>query len=120
MPTNPKKLVFNTVLLFLRDVFIEDEETATNLYSLALEGFISMEMHHSRAQCMKHLGNLANKQGHTSKVIGFWMTAHPMFEWSLQVKDVTQIDARLSTVDKTHQKSFLQLTTLSVPDWSLT
>ncbi|KAJ7302844.1 hypothetical protein DFH08DRAFT_945524 [Mycena albidolilacea] len=32
------------------------------------------------------------------------------------VKDVAQIDARLSTVDKAHQKSLLELTALSAPD----
>jgi hypothetical protein len=37
----------------------------------------------------------------------------------LQAKDVAQIDVRLSTVDKAHWKSLLQLTTLSVPDQSL-
>jgi hypothetical protein len=68
---------------------------------------------------MVRLGDLANEQGHTSKAIGFWKTARPLFEQSLQAKDVAQIDVRLSTVDKAHQKSLLQLTTLSAPDWAL-
>jgi hypothetical protein len=37
----------------------------------------------------------------------------------LQAKDVAKIDVRLSTVDKDHQKSLLQLTTLSALDHSL-
>jgi hypothetical protein len=78
-----------------------------------------MDVHRSRAKCMVHLGDLANKQGHASKAIGFWTTAHPLFERSLQAKDVAQIDARLSTVDKACQKSLLQLITLSAPDRSL-
>jgi hypothetical protein len=65
---------------------------------------------------MVRLGDLANKQGHTSKAIGFWKTARPLFEQSLQAKDVAQIDVRLSTA---HQKSLLQLTTLSAPDQAL-
>jgi hypothetical protein len=116
------KVALHKALLFLGDVFLATkyDETATNLYIVALEGFTHMDIHHSRAQCMVHLGDLASKQGHTSKAINFWTAARPLFERSLQVKDVAQIDARLSTVDKTHQKSFLQLPTLSVLDWSLT
>jgi tetratricopeptide (TPR) repeat protein len=115
------KLELHKALLFLGDVFLatKDENTATNLYMVALEGFTHMDVHRSRAQCMVRLGDLANEQGHTSKAIGFWKTARPLFEQSLQAKDVAQIDVRLSTVDKAHQKSLLQLTTLSAPDWAL-
>jgi predicted kinase len=88
----------------------KDDETATNLYIVALEGFTLMDVHHSRAQCMVRLGDLANKQGLASKAIGFWTTAHPLFERSLQAKDMAQINVRLSTVDKLCQKSLLQLT----------
>jgi hypothetical protein len=110
------KLALHKALLFLGDVFLatKDNETATNLYIVALDGFTYMNVHHSRAQCMVRLGDLANKQGHTSRAIDFWKTARPLFERSLQAKDVAQIDVRLSTVDKAHQKSLLQLTTLSV------
>jgi tetratricopeptide (TPR) repeat protein len=115
------KLELQKALLFLGDVFLatKDDETATNLYIVALEGFTHMDVHRSRAQCMVRLGDLANEQGHTSKAIDFWTSAHPLFEQSLQAKDVAQIDVRLSTVDKAHWKSLLQLTTLSVPDQSL-
>jgi hypothetical protein len=68
---------------------------------------------------MVRLGDLANKQGHASKAIGFWTTARPLFERSLQTKDVAQINIKLSTVDKICQKSLLQLTTLSALDQSL-
>ncbi|KAJ7689368.1 hypothetical protein B0H14DRAFT_3176031 [Mycena olivaceomarginata] len=48
------KLELHKALLFLGDVFLatEDDETATNLYIVALEGFIHMDMHRSQAQCM--------------------------------------------------------------------
>jgi hypothetical protein len=112
------KLELHGALLFLGDVFLatNDDETATNLYIVALEGFTHMDVHRSRAQCMVRLGDLANKKGHASKAIGFWTTAGPLFEQSLQAKEVAQIDVRLSTA---HQKSLLQLTTLSAPDQSL-
>jgi tetratricopeptide (TPR) repeat protein len=115
------KLELHKSLVFLGDVFLatKDDETATNLYIVALEGFTHMDVHCSQAQCMVHLGDLANEQGHTSKAIGFWTAARPLFERSLQTKDVTHIDFRLSTVDKSHQKSLLQLTALSAPYWAL-
>jgi hypothetical protein len=115
------KLELHKALVFLGDVFlaIKDDETATNLYIVALEGFTYMDVHHSRAQCMTCLGDLANKQGHTSKTIDFWTTARSLFKRSLQAKDVAQIDFRLLTVDQAHQKSLLQLTTLSALDRSL-
>jgi tetratricopeptide (TPR) repeat protein len=115
------KLELHMALLFLGDVFLatKDDETATNLYTVALEGFTHMDVHRSRAQCIVRLGDLANKQGHASKAISFWTTARPLFERSLQAKDVAQIDVRLSTVEKASQKSLLQLATLSAPDQSL-
>ncbi|KAJ7309476.1 hypothetical protein DFH08DRAFT_899385 [Mycena albidolilacea] len=115
------KWALHKALLFLGDVFLatKDNETATNLYIVALEGFTHMDVHRSRAECMVHLGDLANEQGHASKAIGFWKKARPLFEQSLQAKDVAEIDVKLSTVDKICQKSLLQLTTLSALDWSL-
>ncbi|KAJ7309468.1 hypothetical protein DFH08DRAFT_1049812 [Mycena albidolilacea] len=112
------KLALHKALLFLGDVFLatKDDETATNIYIVALDGFTHMDVHHSRAQCMVCLGDLENEQGHTSKAIEFWTTARPLFEQSLQAKNVAQIDVRLSTVGKAHGRSLLQLTTLSAPD----
>ncbi|KAJ7333393.1 hypothetical protein DFH08DRAFT_1021040 [Mycena albidolilacea] len=107
-------------LLYLGDVFIinKDGKTAENLYMLALEGFTQMDVHCSRAQCMIHLGDLANEQGHTSKAICLWQAARPLFERSLQATDVAQIDVRLSAAEKCDQEA---LTTLTAPDqWSNT
>ncbi|KAJ7822898.1 hypothetical protein B0H14DRAFT_3146200, partial [Mycena olivaceomarginata] len=109
------KLALHKALVCLGDVFIinKDGTTAENLYMLALEGFTQMDVHRSRAQCMIHLGDLANKQGHTSKAISLWQTAQPLFERSLQATDVAQIDVRLSAAEKHDQEA---LTTLTAPD----
>ncbi|KAJ7838033.1 hypothetical protein B0H14DRAFT_3141268 [Mycena olivaceomarginata] len=108
-------LAIHKALLCLGDVFIvnTDGKTAENLYILALEGFTQMDVHRSRAQCMIRLGDLANKQGHTSKAISLWQTARPLFERSLQAADVAQIDVRLSAAEKHDQEA---LTTLTAPD----
>jgi hypothetical protein len=62
---------------------------------------------------MIRLGDLAKKQGHTSKAISLWQTAWPLFEQSLQATDVAQIDMRLSAAEKCDQEA---LTTLTAPD----
>jgi tetratricopeptide (TPR) repeat protein len=113
-----EKLALHKALLFLGDDFIanEDEETAANLYTVALEGLTHMDIHWSRAQCMIRLGDLAEGQGHTSKAISFWMAARPLFEQALQAKDVAQIDARLSVIEKAQQKALPTLTTFNAPD----
>jgi tetratricopeptide (TPR) repeat protein len=113
-----EKLALHKALLFLGDDFIanEDEETAANLYTVALEGLTHMDIHWSRAQCMIRLGDLAEGQGHTSKAISFWMAARPLFEQAMQAKDVAQIDARLSVIEKAQQKALPTLTTFNAPD----
>jgi hypothetical protein len=119
--TSKDKFELHKALVFLGDVFLatKDDETATNLYIAALEGFTHMDVHCSRAQCMVHLGDLSNAQGHTSRAVSFWMTARPLFEQSFQAKDVAKIEVRLLTVNKAHQKSLLEPPTLSAPDQSL-
>ncbi|KAF8144392.1 hypothetical protein K438DRAFT_2101925 [Mycena galopus ATCC 62051] len=111
------KLALHKALLFLGDVFIsnEDEETATSLYQVALEGFTYMDVHQSRAQCMLRLGDLANKNGRTSEAITFWKAAQPLFERSSQAKDMAQIDAKIATVENAGQMALAQLETLDAP-----
>ncbi|KAJ7744306.1 hypothetical protein B0H14DRAFT_2637294 [Mycena olivaceomarginata] len=102
---------------FWGDVFVahKDEETATNLYMVALEGFTYMDVHQSRAECMMRLGDLAEGQGHTSEAISHWKAARPLFEQSLQAKDVAHIDTTLLAVEKAQQKALLELEDLNVP-----
>jgi hypothetical protein len=91
------KLALHKSFLFLSNMFLttNNVETARNLYTVALEGFTQMDIHCSRANCIIRLGDLAHQQGNVLEALGFWMTACPLFEQSLQVKDVVQIDARL-------------------------
>jgi hypothetical protein len=111
------KLALHKALLFSGDVFLsnKDEDTAHNLYTVALEGFTFMDVHHGRAQCMLRLGDLANERGDISKAFELWKTAQPLFELSSQAKDVAQIDSRLAAVAEAHQKALAQLTTLHAP-----
>ncbi|KAF8140921.1 hypothetical protein K438DRAFT_1879175 [Mycena galopus ATCC 62051] len=91
-----KRAVYKA-LQSLGDVFLlkEDEEDAETLFTLALEGFTSMDIHRSRADCMQRLGDIMKKRGDVVKAEEFWLEARPLFERSLQANEVAQLDARL-------------------------
>jgi tetratricopeptide (TPR) repeat protein len=96
-----EKSALHKALLFLGDVFRSnnDEGTAHNLFTVALEGFTYMDIHLSRAQCMIRLGDLANSWGEISEATELWKAARPLFQRSLQAKDVVAIDTRLAAVE---------------------
>ncbi|KAF8214677.1 hypothetical protein K438DRAFT_1801937 [Mycena galopus ATCC 62051] len=111
-----EKLALHKALLLLGDAFSRknDEDTATNLYQVALAGFTQMDVHHSQAKCMLRLGDLANKHTRTSEAITFWKAARPLFEQSV-AKDVAQIDFRLAATESAHQEALEKLGTLYAP-----
>jgi tetratricopeptide (TPR) repeat protein len=95
------KLALHKALQFLGDVFIAqgDSNTAQTLFTVALEGFTFMDVHQSRAQCLLRLGDIANQRGLSSKAVELWTQARPLFERSLQKKEIANVDARLATVE---------------------
>ncbi|KAJ7927027.1 hypothetical protein B0H13DRAFT_1861789 [Mycena leptocephala] len=111
------KLALHKALLYLGDVFAAqgDDDTAKSLFTVALEGFLCMDVHHSKAQCLLRLGDLARKKGNLSEAQEFWMAARPLFERSSQAKDVVQIDDRLAEHDN-NQKALAHLATLHPPE----
>ncbi|KAJ7438354.1 hypothetical protein FB451DRAFT_1378267 [Mycena latifolia] len=95
-----EKIALHRALQFLGDVFQAegDSATSTSLFTIALEGFTWMNIHHSRAECMLCLGDLAKGHREVSKAIEHWKTARPLFERSSQAKQVAQIDERLAAI----------------------
>ncbi|KAJ7921869.1 hypothetical protein B0H13DRAFT_1866294 [Mycena leptocephala] len=80
----------------LGDVFMEnDTDTATSLLNVALDGFTQLDVHHSRAECMLQLGDMARGHGDLQKAVKLWETARPLFERSSQTKQVEKIDEKL-------------------------
>ncbi|KAJ7027009.1 hypothetical protein C8F04DRAFT_99716 [Mycena alexandri] len=111
-----EKLAFYKALLFIGDLFIDaDETTAESLFIVALEGFTFMDVHRSRAQCMLRLGDLAQKRGEIPKAAELWTSARPLFECSLQAKDVAEIDMRLVAAEHRHKVSLAQFAVLNAP-----
>jgi hypothetical protein len=111
------KSALHKALLFFGDVFISrgDNYTAHSLITVAMEGFVFMDVHRSRAQCLLRLGDLANKKGNFSEAAEHWTAARPLFKTSSQAKDVARIDARLTELEH-NQKALMQLATLRPPD----
>jgi tetratricopeptide (TPR) repeat protein len=89
-------------LKFLGDVFISqnDEPTAISLFTVALEGFTQMDVHHSRAECMLRLGDISMGHGDLLKAVELWERARPLFECSSQAKQVQGIDERVANISK--------------------
>ncbi|KAJ7100462.1 hypothetical protein C8R44DRAFT_747510 [Mycena epipterygia] len=94
-----EKLAVHKALRFIGDVLLSerDEHTAHNLFVVALEGFTCMDVHHSRADCMLRLGDIAKHRGQLVKAVDHWKMARPLFERSSQEKDMAQIDIRLAS-----------------------
>jgi tetratricopeptide (TPR) repeat protein len=93
-----EKLAVHKALLFLGDVFFRsgDKDTAGTLFIVALDGFSSMDIHRSRADCMLRLGDLAKESGDISEATTLWKRARPLFERSLQKINIAQVDIRLA------------------------
>ncbi|KAJ7819425.1 hypothetical protein B0H13DRAFT_1921786 [Mycena leptocephala] len=111
------ELALHKALIFIGDVFIVqgDAETAYSLFTVALGGFVYMDVHYSQAQCLLRLGVLASKRGNFSHATNLWTAARPLFERSLQAKDVAQIDARLAELGD-NQKVLMHLAALHPPE----
>jgi tetratricopeptide (TPR) repeat protein len=95
-----ERLALHKALLFLGDVFssTDDTETAQTLFTVALEGFTSMDVHQSRAQSMVRLGDLAKNQGKIPEAVAFWRGAQPLFKRSMQPNEAVDIANRLASI----------------------
>jgi hypothetical protein len=79
-----------------------DEDTATALFTVALEGFTQMDIHLCRAECMLHLGDIFKTHNNLVQAVELWKTARPLFERSSHAKYIVEIDKRLSSSDNIH------------------
>ncbi|KAJ7485948.1 hypothetical protein FB451DRAFT_1169167 [Mycena latifolia] len=115
-----QRLEIHKALQFLGDVYLADgdQQTATSLLTVALEGFTKMDVHRSRAECMLRLGDIAETNEDLPKAAELWKTARPLFERSSQVKQVAHIDKqliRMSHLLEHHPESVVQLSVLNAP-----
>jgi tetratricopeptide (TPR) repeat protein len=93
-------LELHKALQFLGDVFQAqgDQTTAVSLFTVALNGFNHMDVHRSRAECMVRLGAISKLNGDELKAAALWQTARPLFEQSLQGKQLAALDTKLAGI----------------------
>ncbi|KAJ7912805.1 hypothetical protein B0H13DRAFT_2474031 [Mycena leptocephala] len=116
-----EKLGIFKALQSLGDIFLyqNDEHTATNLFTVALEGFIQMDVHRSRGECMLRLGDISMGHGDLLKAVDFWDGARSLFERSSQAKQVQHINERVGSISKDvleqHRNNLAHLAELNAP-----
>lgn len=84
----------------LGDVFLRrnDEETALTLLEIALEGFIYMDIHCDRGDCMVKIGDIMQRRGDVAVAQKLWKSARIAFLRSSQDRKVESCDERLSAI----------------------
>ncbi|KAJ6464917.1 hypothetical protein C8R45DRAFT_1174203 [Mycena sanguinolenta] len=117
-----EKLGLYKALSSLGNMFLSigDEPTAESLFTIALEGFTEMDIHRARANCMLHLGDIAAHRRDKSRAERQWREARPLFEKSLQAKDIANIDSRLAGGENACEGAITILAKLHAPTQSLT
>jgi hypothetical protein len=76
---------------FLGDLFLAQgkRNTATSLFAVALDGFVQMDVHRNKGECMLRLADLAAQDGEFPNSIELWKTARPSLERSSQTAQIT-------------------------------
>ncbi|KAK7030023.1 ATPase-AAA-core domain-containing protein, partial [Favolaschia claudopus] len=94
------KLALHKALACIGQIYLAQHDLATahNLFTVALEGFVRMGVHHSRGRCLLYLGNIAEQEGKFGKAAELWTGARPLFEKCIQSRDVEKIDAKLANL----------------------
>ncbi|KAF7373146.1 NB-ARC domain-containing protein [Mycena sanguinolenta] len=110
-------LEINQALRCLGDVFASqgDDDVALSLLTVALEAFTQMDVHESRAECMRTIGDVHLRRGELSNASALWKDSRNLFERSSHSKAVAEIDARLAELVKNHEESLQQLKHLAPP-----
>ncbi|KAF8174117.1 hypothetical protein K438DRAFT_122964 [Mycena galopus ATCC 62051] len=93
-------LTVHQALQRLGDVLVGQgaDDTAFAILTLALDGFTHMDVHQSRAECMRTIGDVYVRRGDFFRARKMWEAARPLFDRSEQAKEVTRIDERLQTL----------------------
>jgi hypothetical protein len=90
----------NHALRRLGDVLVAQaaDETALNILTVALGGFTQMDVHRSRAECMRTIGDVYVGRGDLRRAREMWEAARPLFERSEQKKQVASIVKKLQAL----------------------
>ncbi|KAJ7846598.1 hypothetical protein B0H14DRAFT_3678344 [Mycena olivaceomarginata] len=99
-PQVRSRLMVNHALRRLGDVLVAQaaDETALNILTVALGGFTQMDVHRSRAECMRTIGDVYVGRGDLRRAREMWEAARPLFERSEQKKQVASIVKKLQAL----------------------
>jgi tetratricopeptide (TPR) repeat protein len=111
------KLQTYLALLFLAKISLAELEiqTAGSLFQAALDGFIYLDVHRWRADCLKGLGDIAKTQGDITAATALWREAIPFYERSLQGNSIEELNQCLAE----HQQDLTADVSASLLGWSL-
>jgi tetratricopeptide (TPR) repeat protein len=103
-----QKLDIHKAFQFLGDNYLADgdKDTAITLFTVALEGFIQMDVHRSQAECMLRLGDISKKDGDLERAVGLWKAARPLFERSSQTKQIALVEEKLASIPSEHIEEY--------------
>ncbi|KAJ7170239.1 hypothetical protein C8R43DRAFT_90464 [Mycena crocata] len=92
------KLGCHNALKCLGDIFVAeaDDTTGISLFEVALTGFDFMDVQRRRGECMVRIANIQERKGNLHKAVDLWAAAKPLFERSLQRKEMEQVDMKLA------------------------
>ncbi|KAK7006164.1 AAA domain-containing protein [Favolaschia claudopus] len=91
------QLVLHQALRCFADVLARQGEydASLSVFEIALEGFTMMDVHQSRAECMRTMGELYRRRGDIARAEELWKEARILFERSHQKREMAEIDRRL-------------------------
>jgi hypothetical protein len=99
-PLVQNPLMVHRGLRRLGDVLVRQgaDNTALSILAVALDGFTWMDIHQSRAECMRTIGDIYICHGDLRRAQENWEAARPLFERAEQKEEVAKIDEKLQTL----------------------
>ncbi|KAJ7892995.1 hypothetical protein B0H13DRAFT_1886488 [Mycena leptocephala] len=95
------KLATMKAMKCLGDILLADgdNETAFNLFTVALDGFTFMDVHRWKGICLVRLADILVDRGEDQKSVEFWTSGRALLAGCSQTRDVAQVDAKLKTLN---------------------
>ncbi|KAJ7472748.1 hypothetical protein FB451DRAFT_1469730 [Mycena latifolia] len=73
------------------------DDDALSVFAVALDGFTRMDVHQSRAECLRGMGEVHLRRGDSPKAVALWTAARPLFERAQQARAVADLDALVAS-----------------------
>ncbi|KAK7001883.1 hypothetical protein R3P38DRAFT_1774427 [Favolaschia claudopus] len=85
-----------SALKCLAEIFTDgNQETAFNLFEVAMDGFTFMDVHRWRGICMVRMGDIFIQRGEHRTAVEFWTKGRDLLARCLQGKEVAEVEQKL-------------------------